>query len=248
MTRVRSGGVGPTCKNRAMADSESSDVLANLPAGRPTRRSARRGSASAPEASTGAAEGAAAAAGTTTAAKKPAAKKAAAKKAAAKPTVKKKAAAAKPAAKKTAAAAKPAAKKKAAAAKQPAAKRAAARKAPASRPAPTPLAGATADTAASATPARRPRIATPPEGRRADYSAGNAKHRARKVTTNRPWLPSSGFVLPEDKEQNQLTAALGGFGAALADVARLSFGLAQSIAVRRREIEAPESAELTTED
>lgn len=224
-----------------MADSESSDVLANLPAGRPTRRSARRGSASTADASTAAPQSEAAAS------KPAAAKKQPAKKAAAKqPT----AAAAKPAgAKKAAAAKKPAAAKKAAAAKKPAAaKKAAARKAAATRPAPTPLAGATADVTASATPARRPRIATPPEGRRADYSAGNAKHRARKVTTNRPWLPSSGFVLPEDKEQNQLTTALGGFGAALADVARLSFGLAQSIAVRRREIEAPESSELTTED
>lgn len=171
------------------------------------------------------------------AAKKPTAKKAAATKAAAKPATAKKAAA-KPAAAKKAAAKQAAAK--------PAAKRAPARKAAAARPAPTPV--ATADTAATATPQRRPRIATPPEGRRADYSAGNALHRARRVTTNRPWLPSSGFVLPEDKEQNQVTAALGGFGAALADVARLSFGLAQSIAVRRREIEAPESAELTADD
>lgn len=184
----------------------------------------------------------------------PTAKKATAKKAAAKPATAKKAAAkktaAKPAAAKKAAAKsaapKKAAAKRAAAVAKPAAKRAPARKAAAARPAPTPV--ATADTAATASPQRRPRIATPPEGRRADYSAGNALHRARRVTTNRPWLPSSGFVLPEDKQQNQVTAALGGFGAALADVARLSFGLAQSIAVRRREIEAPESAELTTDD
>ncbi|MFT4036215.1 MAG: hypothetical protein QM679_11635 [Patulibacter sp.] len=209
-----------------MADSDSSDVLANLPAGRPARRSSRRVAATSDPA----------AASKPAATAKPAAKQpsTAAKNASAKKsTPRKPAATAKPSAKKPAA-------RTPATTSQTAAKKPATGKAPAAK---TPA-------ATSKQPSmRQPRtkIATPPEGRRADYS-GSATHRARKVTTNRPWLPSSGFVLPEDKQANQLATALGGLGSALADVARLSFGVAQSIAVRRREIEAPEAVELTSDE
>ncbi len=106
------------------------------------------------------------------------------------------------------------------------------------KPTPTPAKPTTpsAKERASASTAkpRRPRIATPPEGRRADFSGG-AMHRARRVTTNRPWLPASGFVLPDQEVRGQLGTALGGLASALADVARLSVGVAQSIAARSGE-------------
>ncbi|MDQ8045416.1 MAG: hypothetical protein REI11_12490, partial [Patulibacter sp.] len=101
-----------------------------------------------------------------------------------------------------------------------------------------PAATAQAATPPAAAPsrpaARRPRIATPPEGRRADYSGTPATHRARKVTTNRPWLPSSGYSLPESKDRPPLGVALEGLAGALGDVARVSIGIVQSLSARRR--------------
>lgn len=163
--------------------------------------------------------------------------------AAKKPAAKKAAAATSTAAKKTAAAKKPAAKKPAATKKAAAAKKPAATKQPVAKATAKPAAATAAKTAApsakerassSTAKPRRPRIATPPEGRRADFSGG-ATHRARRVTTNRPWLPASGFVLPDQEIRGQLGTALGGLASALADVARLSVGVAQSIAARSGE-------------
>ena len=66
------------------------------------------------------------------------------------------------------------------------------------------------------------------------------------MTTNRPSLPASGFALPDDDSKAPLAVALGGFASALAEVARLSIGIAQSLTVRRREIEGPaDDVELT---
>ena len=250
-----------------MADSESSDVLANLPTGRPSRRSSRRGSldGTTPEGGEAATEAKASTATATPAAKKapaakakPAAKKPSASKAtpaAKKPTTAKAAAAAKKptAAKTTTAARKPAAAKTTTAAKKPAttaAKKPTAAKTTtaAKKPAAAKATAATKRTTSASTPEREPqsrrsRIATPTEGRRADFGSGSPTHRARKVTTNRPWLPSSGFALPESKERPQLGMAIEGLAAALGDVARLSIGIAQSLTVRRRgdEIEAADS-------
>lgn len=276
MARTRHARIG------RMPDTESSDVLANLPAGRPTRRSTRRAApadgagvstpakpASAATKSTAAAKPRATAAKTTAATKakattakatpakaKPASTTAAKAKAvtAAKPKAsptkaRASAAKAKPAAGKAQSAAAARTKPTAANAKAPAAtkaKTAATAKTTAAAKAKTPAKATASATKAASTPrqpstGRRPRLATPPEGRRGDFSAGST-HRARKVTTNRPWLPSSGFALPESKERPPVGLALEGLAAALGDVARVSIGIVQSLTVKRRsdELEAPD--------